>query len=212
MHPPAAPLTPVQRLAGLMTHIALTLAGRVSWTTLPPLLVGRVTERFRRFKLRIERIASLVREGRYKPRNRPTPPRPAAPGARTPPSTDPAMRTFGWLGQILPDMPPLRGGLLSVLRDPEMEALIRAAPIPVIPPLRSLCRMMGLPPPPILALPRKPNAPKAPKSPEALAAPAEDRQTPEPAPPKPHSPPRVPKLPGPRWPKGARPLRRPYPA
>ncbi len=70
------------------------------------------------------------------------------------------MRQFGWLEQVLPDVAMLRGNLLSQLRDPAMVALIQAAPVPLIPPLRSICWMLKLKPPPILALPKRPKAPR----------------------------------------------------
>jgi len=163
------------RLGVLLHHIGWTLAGRVSWTTLAPFLVGRITKRLREIKLRIERIEALVLAGKYKPRRRSAP---AAPGARKPPPRpDPGMRDFGWLEQLLPDVAMPRGDFLSQLRQPEMVALIQAAPVPVIRPLRSICWMLKLKPPPILALPKRPPRPKPPKQPEQpeaapVAAPA----------------------------------------
>jgi len=160
----------VERLGGFLRHIGLTLAGRVSWTTLSPLLVARVTKRFREIKLRFERIEALVRAGKYTPRHRSAP---SSPGARKPPPPpDPGMREFGWLEHLLPDIAMLRGNLLGILRHPEMVTLIEAAPAPLVRPLRSLCWMLKLEPPPILALPRRPPRPKAPRAPAAAEPPA----------------------------------------
>jgi len=125
--PPSVPRV-AENLGVFLRHIMMALAGRVSWSTLPPLLVCRVGERMRAIKLRVERIAALVRDGRYVARHRSTP---ASPGARPPPPRpDPAMREFGWLAPLLPHMQLPRGGFLALLRDPEMVALIQAAPAP----------------------------------------------------------------------------------
>ncbi len=186
---------PIERLGFWMRHIILTLSGRVTFTPLPPVLVYLVSKRFKRIKHRIQHIAALVHEGKYRPPvKRTTPPRPAAPGTRKPPQLDPRMRKFGWLGDIYPDMPPLRGSLRDLLQEPEMKSLIEAAPEAMLPPLRSLCWALGWQPPPILAQPRKPRTPK-PKPAEAKEAPEPDWQP---------SLPGLPKLPGPRWPKGVK--------
>ena len=66
-----------------------------------------------------------------------------------------------------------RSQLEHLLRDPEMAALLAAAPTAMRRPLRSLCRILGLPPPPILALPPRPKPPPA-------SAPAAKRQKPPP--------------------------------
>jgi len=163
-----APTLPgvVERLGGFLRHIGLTLAGRVSWTTLSPLLVARVCKRFRLIKWRFERIEALVSKGEYKPRRRSIH---SSGGARKPPPPppDPRMRKFGWLEQVLPDVAMLRGGFLSQLRDPRMVALIEAAPVALIPPLRSICWMLKLKPPPLLALPKRPAPSAEPPSPPA---------------------------------------------
>jgi hypothetical protein len=162
MHPQSAPLTALQLLGRLMSGIVLTLSGRVTFTALPPLLVGEVLSRFNRIKHRIAHIAAMVRDGKYRPPvKRTTPPRPAAPGARKPPKLDPRMRKFGWLGEIYPDMPPLRGSLNRILQEPDMVKLIEAPPKAMLPPLRSLVWAFGYPAPPILARPRRPRKPRA---------------------------------------------------
>jgi hypothetical protein len=197
----------------MLRQIIHTLSGRVTFTALRPAVVGKVLTRFNRIRYSFERIAGLVAAGKYIRRHHAKPPRPAAPGSRKPPPRpEPEMRKFGWLGDMHPDLPPLRGTLLYLLQDPEMVRMIAAAPNATIPPLRSLCWMLGWKPPPILALPKRPRPPKPPK-PEA-AQPA------EPADAQPEadaealesfrfSLPGLPKLPGPRWPKGVKRWRNP---
>jgi hypothetical protein len=178
--PAPTPLPIAERLGVLLYHIGVTLAGRVSWTTLSPLLVARVCKRFRLIKWRFERIEALVSKGEYKPRRRSAT---ASPGARKPPPPppDPRMRQFGWLEQVLPDAAMRRGNFLALLRDPQMVALIEAAPVPLVRPLRSICWMLKLKPPPILALPPRPKKPRPsmpPPEPAAAPEPLSPRRLP----------------------------------
>jgi hypothetical protein len=66
----------------------------------------------------------------------------------------------------MPEAVGYRGQLEHLLRDPDMAALIAAAPEPMGRALRPLCRMLGLPPPPILAPPRPAPAASAAAEPE----------------------------------------------
>jgi hypothetical protein len=181
----------------MMSAIIHTLSGRVTWSSLPPLIVGIVLKRCNRIRNRMDKVAALVAEGKYRPPvKRTTPPKPAAPGARKPPVLDPRTRRYGWLGDFHPDMAPLRGTVLQLLQDPQLVELIKAAPEGMIPPLRSLCWMLGYRPPlPILDLLKKPRKPRAKKPAEAKAVREPDWQP---------SLPGLPKLPGPRWPKGVK--------
>ncbi len=127
-----------------MSAIIHTLSGRVTWSPLPPLIVGIVLKRCNRIRNRMDKVA--------------------APGARKPPVIDPRTRRYGWLGDFHPEMAPLRGTVLQLLQDPQLVELIKAAPHGMIPPLRSLCWMLGYRPPlPILDLLKKPRKPRAKK-------------------------------------------------
>jgi hypothetical protein len=53
------------------------------------------------------------------------------------------------------------GMLDGLLHDPEMVALMQAAPAAMGRPIRSLCRMLGVHPPPAVALPRRKPAQRA---------------------------------------------------
>jgi hypothetical protein len=94
---------------------------------------------------------------------------------------------FGW---VLPLIPPYwnangyGAALEGLLADPEMVALIEAAPVTLGRPLRSLCWMFRVKPPPILAPPKRPSS--RPTAPPAAATPAAL----PPAPPPRRSPPR----------------------
>jgi hypothetical protein len=106
---------------------------------------------------------------------------------------------FGW---VLPLIPPYwnangyGAALEGLLADPEMVALIEAAPVTLGRPLRSLCWMFRVKPPPILAPPRRtspgPHAPppEPPPSVTADAPPIAPQPAPAPqTPPPPQSPP-----------------------
>ena len=76
--------------------------------------------------------------------------------------SNPLPQKFGWLLKLVPEAVGYRSQLENLLRDPEMAALLAAAPTAMRRPLRSLCRMLGLPPPEILALPPRPKPPPPP--------------------------------------------------
>jgi hypothetical protein len=184
----------------------------VTWSPLPPLIVAIVLKRLKRIRNRMDNISTLVAEGKYRPPvKRATPPKPAAPGTRKPPVPDPRTRKYGWLGDFHPDMAPLRGTVLQLLQDPQLVELIKAAPHGMIPPLRSLCWMLGYRPPlPILDLLKKPRKPRAKKPKPEPEPPLEwdwnGRLSPEAKANVPHADPLIyrMKLKGVRRPKGTR--------
>jgi hypothetical protein len=72
---------------------------------------------------------------------------------------------FGWLVNMLPEAAARGGDLCWLLRRPEIQDLIFAAPqIGRI--LRPLCRMLGVEPPSALQLPRRPRVPRPPETSE----------------------------------------------
>jgi hypothetical protein len=148
-----------QQVAGRVAPAVLVLTYR--WIT-------RLRERF-------AELAEQVAAGQYRPRPEPKiPPQPATePPAGQKPSATPGkppqgeklFRKCGWLAALLPadQAAPLRGYLLRWLQQPEMVALVEAAPKPAKRLLRPLCWALGWRPPPILALPRRPRPPRPPK-------------------------------------------------
>jgi hypothetical protein len=145
---------------------------------LTPALIGHITHRLRNIKWAVIRLAARIQAGRY--RRRPFAPRPGAAGRRP---ANPLPHGKNWLEPMMPEVVQYRGHLDHLLRDPEMVALITAAPEALGRPLRSLCRLLGLPPPPILAKP--PRAAPAAKPP---ASPASPPEPPQPQPPRPQPP------------------------
>jgi hypothetical protein len=123
-------------------------------------VIALIVGRLHGIKQRFSRLAARIGAGRYVPR------RPAAtPRARAGPHArqkDPLPQNFAWLVKLMPEASPFGSQLYSLLADPEMAALMQAAPAPMRRPLRSLCRMLGVTPPTILALPPKPRPPPAP--------------------------------------------------
>ena len=169
------PPPPPERFRHLIDVITRAVVAHTGWDQRMSLaLIGLITERLRGIKRRFLRLAASIQAGRYRRRAFSARPR----DARIP--ADPLPKNPGWLEGFLPETVHFRGFLDEMLRDPEMVALIQAAPDALGRPLRSLCRIIGLRPPPILASP--PRAAPAPrKAPPARTA--AKPQTP-PAPPR----------------------------
>ncbi len=174
MSPPRP--TPAESFATLLQWLTKAVVAMMGGERLPLQLIGLITDRIRRIKQRFTHLAARVAAGKYVPRHPATPPR-RRPG-QAPPPPDGLPRKFGWLLKLVPDAVQYRGQLENLLRDPEMAALLAAAPGPMARPLRSLCNMLGLVQPEILAPPRsirpitrppkpeRPPAEKPPKKPE----------------------------------------------
>ncbi len=121
-------------------------------------------------------------------------------------------QNFGWLAALLgDDAPAFRAALRDMLRDPEIMKLIEAAPNTLGRPLRSLCWMLKLTPPEILAPPKRPRKPRPEKpAAENPEPPLEwdwnSRLTPEQRALVPHADPLIYRMgiPGVRRPKGTR--------
>jgi hypothetical protein len=172
-----APQAPAERFAAILFWLAQAVGAR-SGAGLPFPLIGLIVGRLSRIKQAFARVAALVAAGSYCPRRRVAAPRPG----QKPPPPDRLPRQFGWLLPLLPDAVAYRSQLEQLLADPEMAALLAAAPASLRRPIRSLCWMLRISPPPVLAAPAKPRTPRETKPPA----------TPEPAetpPPRPQPPP-----------------------
>jgi hypothetical protein len=147
------------------------LGGRI-----PGPLISVINERIKTLRDRFNRLAGRIVAGTYVPRRtiRRKPPANPKPRAESP------FRKRGWLDAMLPQAmaQQYRGGLLDLTQHPEMAALIEVAPAPMARLLGSLCWMLKLKPPEILA-----NARRSAGSPPP--APARYRPPPPPAPPIP---------------------------
>ena len=165
--PNPAPCTPDERFATMLRWLTRAVMAMMGGERLPLPLIALIVDRIRRIKQRFSHFAARVADGFYIPRQRSAPPR-RRPG-QAPPPPNKLPQKFGWLLKLVPEAVGYRAQLEHLLRDPEMAALLAAAPTAMRRPLRSLCRMLGLPPPPILALPPRPKPPPAP-SPATTAA------------------------------------------
>jgi hypothetical protein len=148
---PIAPRTPAESFATLIAWLSRSVGAMSEGDRLSYLLIGQIIDRLRGIKQRFVRLAARISEGRYVPR-RVTAPHPRAAGPRRP---NPLPRTFGWLLPLVPDAVAFGAQLEDLFRDPAMATLMQTAPASLARPLRSLCRMLGVTPPPILATPAR---------------------------------------------------------
>ena len=132
-------------------------------------LIILICSRLRRIAGRFAGIAARLQAGRLRRRAAPSP-RPAQPAARPkrPYRPRPLPQGFAWLVRLVPDAANRGSQLQHLLAEPEMAALIAAAPQSRRL-LRSLCWMLGVRPPPGLKPAR--SAPPATPDPPAAAAP-----------------------------------------
>jgi hypothetical protein len=169
MTPAPPPLTVLQRLGQILGGLLADVSVRVAWGGLPMALNVFIAARIEAHRQRIARIVERIRAGTYTPHRRASPKRTGA--SRPPRRPSPIRQSFGWL---MPLIPPYwqanahRNAVEALLSDPEMVELIAAAPSALGRPLRSLCWMLRIKPPPILARPRKePTPPETPQVPAA---------------------------------------------
>jgi hypothetical protein len=159
--PVPTPPAPAERFATLLLRLSHAVAARSGGGLLSFALIALIVTRIRTIKQLFAGLAARIQAGTYQPRR--FAPRRTAPGR--PPPVDKLPKTFGWLLPLVPDAAAFGAQLQALLGDPEMAALIAAAPEAMRRPLRSLCRMLAVLPPPILARPKPP----APASPSPLA-------------------------------------------
>ena len=176
---PSPPLTPEQWFAALVLSLSQAVGARTGWDRILHPLIGPIIDRLRGIKQSFARLAATIRAGTYVPRRfngrRP----PANPRPR-PPNRLP--QKFGWLLPLLPHAAASGSQLQYLFGDPEMVALMAAAPAALRRPLRSLCRMLAVRPPEILALPKKkPPKPRKAKPPRAAREAFVDPRPPTPA-------------------------------
>ena len=151
-------LPPAERFAAILHCIGLAAMKRTGWS-LTLQLIGLICTRLREIRWRFAKIAAQVQAGTYRPR-RSTGPR-SKPAARKPRQPGQTRQKAGWLWQAMPEIVVFRNQIENLLREPEMVALMAAAPTALRRPVRSLCHMLKLPPPTILALPKPAKPPPA---------------------------------------------------
>ena len=175
---PTPPPTPAERFADILWYLAQAVAAQTGWG-LSLSLIALIITRIRETKQAFARLAARIAAGTYAPRRRSGPPRP--PAVRKPrPPPNPLLRKFGWLLPLVPPAVVFGGQLDSLLRDPEMAALLAAAPVSLRRPLRSLCWMLRVEPPKILARPARPARPRTPRPPRPRREPLPPYRPPTP--------------------------------
>jgi hypothetical protein len=194
---PPPPPTPAETFASILWYLAQAVVTRSAFGLSQP-LINLIITRIRDAKQAFARLAARIQAGTYAPRRRAsTPPRPPAVQKPRPPP-NPLARKFGWLLPLVPAAVASRGHLENLLRDPGMAALLAAAPVSLRRPIRSLCWMLRVEPPDILARPKKPRPPRdKPPRPKREKLPPYYPPTPPEAPAWMHGMPRLT-----RWPKG----------
>ena len=176
-HPPLVPET---RFATLIAWLSGAVSAMSGGDRLSYLLIARIIDRLRGIKQRFVRLAAKIRDGKYAPR-RFAPHRPAE--TPRPREAEKLPRKFGWLLPLVPDAVCYRSQLEFLLRDPEFSALLAAAPASLGRPLRSLCWMLRLDPPDMIAPPARPRPLRKKPKPVAPEPPPEPPRPPHPEPP-----------------------------
>ena len=187
-HTPPLPRTAAEQFITIVRCLSAAVTAMMAGNQLPASLIKLVVDRLRGIQHRFVYLAARLRDGTHVVRQR------AATASKRPgqpPPQNPLPTSFGWVLPLLPI--PQGGGFRSqldfLLNDPEMAALLEAAPASLRRPVRSLCRMLGLEPPPILALPPRPKRPVDPARPADPARPRAPRRRGPPAPPLRYTPP-----------------------
>ncbi len=138
------------------------LAGRISG----PLII-LIRNRIRSINQRFARLAGSVGAGKYVPR-RSAPRKRAGPRPR---GKNPLPQGFAWLVKLVPEAAVYGSRLRFLFAEPEMAALLAAAPAAMGRPLRSLCHMLGVRPSTILTPAARPRPPRAVPAAEPQAPP-----------------------------------------
>jgi hypothetical protein len=167
--PPPCP--PAERFATLILWLSKAVTAQTGWG-LSLQLIALITGRLRRISQRFAYIAARVAAGTYCARRRTAPPR-KRPGQ--PPPQNKLPNAFGWLLPLEPQAVVYRSQLEHLLREPGMAALLAAAPAALRRPLRSLCWMLRVTPPPTLALPPRPKPPRRPAAEPPAPSPSDSR-------------------------------------
>ena len=174
---------PAERFARLLATLLAMLGARLERPGRPGLpgpLILVVANRLNRIFHRLARYAARWQAGTLTPpRKRPTTPRRRAPAARAPDMLPAGQR---WLVRLVPGIGVGASHLQHLLDDPDMAAMLRAAP-QIGRTLRPLWRMLSADRLPDILRPPRP----APAPPAAVAA---RPVPPEPRPPAPSRPPR----------------------
>jgi hypothetical protein len=159
--PTPSPKTPTERFAAILLCLSLAVGKRTGWG-LHAWVIALITNRLRGIKHGFLRLAARIQAGTYVPRQ--AIPR-RQPAERKPRRKNPLPQKFAWLLPLVPEAAAYGSQLHTLLAEPEMAALMAAAPVPMRRLLGPLCHMLGVRPPAPLARPRKPRQ-KRPRPPD----------------------------------------------
>jgi len=143
------PPDPAECFATLLHWLGQAVDSRGLTGRLALPLVVLILNRIREIQQRFARLAARIRASRFSAR-RSTPRRHTG---RTPRRPSELPQGAAWLIKLVPEAAASASQLRFLFVDPEMAALLAAAPASMARPIRSLCRMLGVDPPPILAPP-----------------------------------------------------------
>jgi len=169
----AAPLSAADRFACIVASLCRAIAARGAAPALAGPLAALLWGRLHRLAARFAAIVARVAVGAgpvvARARRRPAPrPAPVSPRPRLP-------EGFGWLLRPVPEAAAYASQLRHLLADPEVVALLTAAP-QLARLLRPLCRSLGIRPMPALPPPVRPQRPPPPapasSGPGSTASPA----------------------------------------
>src|SRR5580698_5159592 len=124
--PPSTP-APSERFAGILRSLILAVAAMSGGDRLTHVVIALIGARINGIRRRFAWLAARIAAGSYAPRRPSATPR-RNPAERAPRKPNALPAKFGWLLPMLPDAVGYRSQLEYLLRDPEMVALLAAAP------------------------------------------------------------------------------------
>jgi hypothetical protein len=156
---------PAERLATLLFWLGKALVNRNLAGTLAGPLFILIMGRLKAIRYAFARLATRIEAGKFAPR-RSSPRQPAT--EKKPRRRTPLPQGFAWLIKMVPETTASASQLQILLADADMAALLNAAAAQMRRPLRSLCQMLGVILPPILAplpdpRPKKPPVERKPR-------------------------------------------------
>src|SRR6202000_3163498 len=157
-----SPITPgaVARFSAILLQMTQFAGAQTGWG-LSNQMIALIVTKLQAIKFGFERLAARIAAGTDMPRQPPRPrhPPPDPPTERKPRTKPLVQYRYGWLRKLLPETVFSRLYLERLFESAEMQALMAAAPEAMRRPLRTLCHMLDLPPPAVLALPPRPPRP-----------------------------------------------------
>ncbi len=137
-------LSPAERFARLIDRLRRAVADHGTLRRIAPGLLLLISARLAQINAQVAALVTRIAAGRY--RRRPDRRVPATSARRRRPQPSPLPRTRAWLGQLIPETRALASYLQHLIDEPEMAALLDAAP-QLRRLLRPLNAMLGLRPP-----------------------------------------------------------------